>query len=150
MRNRKAAFRGFTLVEILIVVSIVAMIVAFAIPNLMRARHNANETAAASAMRTLSTALEAYRGAQTIQQYPVTLGQLSQANPPYVPASVTRSIGRSGYGYNYTRTSLATYTLEASPLIAGTTGTRQFYIDETGVLKVSTSGPAGPLSSELE
>ena len=49
MRNQRALFEGFTLAEILIVVSIVAMIAAFAIPNLLRARHNANETAAASA-----------------------------------------------------------------------------------------------------
>lgn len=150
MRNRKAAFQGFTLVEILIVVSIVAMIAAFAIPNLMRARHNANETAAASALRTLSTALEGYRGAQTVQQYPVALDQLSQANPPYVADSVTRSMGRSGYRFAYTRTSLATYTLEAIPLIPRTTGTRHFYVDETGVLRVSASGPAGPGSPELE
>ncbi len=150
MRNRKALFGGFTLVEILIVVSIVAMIAAFAIPNLLRARHNANETAAASALRTLSTCLEAYRGAQTVQQYPVTLDQLSQANPPYVPDSVTRSMGRSGYRYSYVRTSLATYTLEAIPLISGTTGTRHFYVDEAGVLRASASGPAGPGSPELE
>src|SRR3989338_6697205 len=78
--------KGFTLVEIMIVVAIIALIAAIAIPNLLRARHNANQTVAVGNMKTLSTALESFRAAQTPKSYPDAaggLGALSLAAPPY-------------------------------------------------------------------
>ena len=63
--------KGFTLVEIMIVVAIIALLAAIAIPNLLRARHNANESAAIGSMRTFSSALESFRAAQT--SYPSAL-----------------------------------------------------------------------------
>ncbi|MFH1478874.1 MAG: type II secretion system protein, partial [Candidatus Omnitrophota bacterium] len=77
---------GFTLVEIMIVVAIISLLAAIAIPNLLRARHNANETAAIGAIRTISTACESFRSAQTPTTYPATLGALSGALPPYIDA----------------------------------------------------------------
>ena len=142
--------RGFTLVELMIVVSVMAVVLAIAIPNLMRVKHNANETGAIEAVRTLSTSLESFRAAQSPQQYPLTLQQMAQSNPPYIPASLTGVRERQGYSYDYTRTSLATYTLQANPSRPGTTGSRFFYVDQTGVIRSSTRGPAGPASSELQ
>lgn len=142
--------RGLTLVEVLIVVSVIAMLVAIAVPNLMRAKHNANETAALSGLRTLSTALEAFRGAQSPQNYPTDLSQLSRSNPSYVPSSLTRRASRQGYLYLYVRTSPDAYDLQAVPEVVGTTGTRRFYVDETGVIRASATGPAGPTSPEVE
>ncbi|MDP2980719.1 MAG: type II secretion system protein, partial [Candidatus Omnitrophota bacterium] len=56
---------GFTLVEIMIFVAIISLLAAIAIPNLLRARHNANEAAGIAALRTISTACESFRSAQT-------------------------------------------------------------------------------------
>lgn len=142
--------KGFTLVEIMIVVAIIALLAAIAIPNLLRARHNANESAAIGAMRTLSTAMESFRAAQTPPQYPMTLGLLSTAVPPYVPATLTSAAGRQGYRYTYVRLTVNTYQLSGQPLQPGTTGTRTFFVDQTGVIRASAAGVAGPGSPEVE
>ena len=144
--NRK----GFTLVEIMIVVAIIALLAAIAIPNLLRARHNANETASIGAMRTLSTACESFRAAQTPPAYPINLGALSNAVPAYVSASLTAPAGRQGYTYAYVRTSANTFTLQGNPLQRGTTGTRAFFVDQTGVIRAAAAGQAGPASPEVE
>ena len=144
--NRK----GFTLVEIMIVVAIIALLAAIAIPNLLRARHNANEAGAIGAMRTFSTALESFRAAQTPPAYPLNVALLSAAVPPYVPPSLTGAAGRQGYTYTYARTSVNTFTLSGSPQVAGTTGTRSFFVDQTGVLRASAVGVATAASPELQ
>lgn len=69
----RPARKGFTLVEIMIVVSIIVLSAAIAIPNLMRARLNANGAAASTALKTLSTAAETYFMAQTPVAYPSSL-----------------------------------------------------------------------------
>lgn len=142
--------KGFTLVEIMIVVAIIALLAAIAIPNLLRARHNANETAAIGAVRTLSTALESFRAAQTPPQYPAVLTNLSTAVPTYVPASLTSAAGRQGYLFTYRRNNANDYDLWGDPLQRGTTGTRGFFVDETGVIRASATGQAGPGSPEIQ
>ncbi len=149
-RLSRRSNRGFTLVEIMIVVAIIALLAAIAIPNLLRARHNANEAAAIGAMRTLSTACESFRAAQTPPSYPVNLAALSAAVPPYVPATLTSAVGRQGYRYQYFLTSANTYVLQGIPLQRQTTGTRTFYVDQTGVIRASATGLAGPTSPEIE
>lgn len=140
--NRKA--RGFTLVEIMIVVAIIALIAAIAIPNLLRARHNANETAAIGAMRTLSTACESFRAAQTPPAYPALLDDLSTADPQYVPAEITDGTNQ-GYDFAYAQVSDDQFTLVATPTTANVTGTRHFFVDETGVLREGDDNTGTPL-----
>lgn len=146
--------KGFTLVEIMIVVAIIALLAAIAIPNLLRARHNANETAGIGAVRTLSTALESFRAAQTPPAYPLAMVNLSTAVPAYVAASLTAATtpgtARQGYFYAYVRTSTNTFTLQATPQTVGTTGTRRFFVNETGVIRANAAGPAGPGSPEIQ
>lgn len=127
--------RGFTLVEIMIVVAIIALIAAIAIPNLLRARHNANETAAIGTTRTFSTALESFRAAQTPPSYPALLTELSDADPQYVPAELTDGANQ-GYDFTYVQVSDDQFTVTADPTTAGVTGTRVFFVDETGVLRL--------------
>ncbi len=141
--NRKNA-RGFTLVEIMIVVAIIALIAAIAIPNLLRARHNANETAAIGNERTLVSALESFRAAQTPPSYPANLPVLSAANPQYVSAALTAG-ARQGYTFTYVQVSANQYTLTAAPVVANVTGTRNFFVDETGVIRVGTTNAGPPI-----
>ncbi len=150
----KKSNKGFTLVEIMIVVAIIALIAAIAIPNLLRARHNANETAGIGAMRTLSTAMESFRAAQTPPTYPVTLATLSAAVPPYVGSTLagatTAGTARQGYFFTYTRTSANAYTLQGTPATVGTTGTRRFFVDQSGVIRANAAGAATAVSPEIQ
>ncbi len=150
MRLHRRSPSGFTLVEVMIVVAIIAMLAAIAIPNLLRARHNANEVAAIKGLRTLSTALESYRAAQTPPDYPLGLEYLSNAVPPYVPASMTWGGARQGYRYLYLRESNNRYTIRANPETWRTTGSRGFHVDETGVIRASTRGEGTRWSPEVE
>ncbi|MFC1709896.1 type II secretion system protein [Candidatus Omnitrophota bacterium] len=135
---RRLGRKGFTLVEIMIVVAIIILLAAIAIPNLLRARHNANEAAAIGSLRTLSTALESFRAAQTTPGYPTALTVLSGATPPYIDtvlasASATQQ-GKQGYYYTFSRTNANQYTCSARPVTSAVTGTRSFYLDEDGVI----------------
>lgn len=141
--NRHQA-RGFTLVEIMIVVAIIALIAAIAVPNLLRARHNANETAAIGNTRTLLAALESFRAAQSPPSYPANLGVLSTATPQYVSTALTTN-PRQGYNFTYVQVSASQYTLTAAPVTAGVTGTRNFFVDESGVIRVGTNNTGTPI-----
>lgn len=141
--------RGFTLVEIMIVVAIIALLAAIAIPNLLRARHNANEGAAIGNVHTLVSGLESFRAVQAPVTYPAALTELSSASPPYCDA-VLASGAKQGYSFTYARTSASQYTLNADPTTSGVTGTRGFFADESGVIRVSATGAASVASLPLE
>ena len=134
--------KGFTLVEIMIVVAIIALLAAIAIPNLLRARHNANEAAAISSTKTLATAMESFRAAQTPPTYPSTFAALSGATPPYVDVTLTNAISsaaaRQGYFYAYT-SGVNTYSVTATPATSAVTGTRVFFVNESGVIRLDNS-----------
>ena len=137
---------GFTLVEIMIVVAIISLLAAIAIPNLLRARHNANEAAAIAASRTISTACESYRSAQTPTTYPANLAALSGATPAYIDAGLAGAIAsasaRQGYYYTYALVNANQFTCTATPAVSGTTGSRIFFVDESGVIRLTNvSGP---------
>lgn len=135
IKMKRLTKRGFTLVEIMIVVAIIILLAAIAIPNLLRARLNANEAAAIAALRTIGTASESYRAAQTSPTYPSALTVLSGATPSYID-SVLGSGNKQGFTYAFTGATYQ-YNCTATPINPGVTGSRTFAIDETGVV---TSG----------
>ncbi len=132
---------GFTLVEIMIVVAIISLLAAIAIPNLLRARHNANEAASIAALRTISTACESFRSAQTPTTYPANLGALGSATPAYIDnalaGATTAGTAKQGYFYTYAFVNVNQFTCLATPAVGGTTGTRIFFVDESGVIRLN-------------
>ena len=129
--------KGFTLVEIMIVVAIIALLAAIAIPNLLRARHNANETAAIASLRTISTACESFRAAQSPTAYPTALTALSGATPPYIDSTLGGGT-KQGYAFTYTG-GTNTFGCTANPTATGVTGTRVFFVNEQGVIRLTDS-----------
>lgn len=123
--------KGFTLVEIMIVVAIIALLAAIAIPNLLRARVNANEANAQATLRTLSTAIESFAGANS-GIYPDAIADLTGANPPYLNAS---PIGTS-QGYTFACGTLVTtgYSCTAAAASCNNTGNHDYTMTTGGVL----------------
>ena len=130
MKNQKNN-QGFTLVEIMIVVAIIALLAAIAIPNLLRAKISANDALAKSTLRSLSTAAETFATANT-GNYPGDIDSLTGATPPYINKAYCASTV-SGFAYTC-GFAAGSYTFTATPVTAGTSGTTTFTISTGGVL----------------
>lgn len=123
--------KGFTLVEIMIVVAIIALLAAIAIPNLLRARITANNTAAQTTLRALSTAAETFASANA-GTYPAAEASLTGATPPFLNRGYC---GGANSGFTFTCTFATTgYTYVATPVAVGSSGTTTYTMTTGGVL----------------
>jgi len=152
---------GFSLIELLIVVAIILIIAAIAIPNFMRARIASNEASAVASCRTINGAEITYNSYYQ-QGFSSTLAALGppasgQADPDHgdLVDDVLASGTKSGYTFAYTPTNLTggrydAYELNANPSVPERSGSRYFFTDPTGVIRVGFGGPAGASDSPID
>src|SRR6202166_2737605 len=143
MRRQK----GFSLIELLIVVAIILIIAAIAIPNLLRAKIAANQSSAVGSLRTLNTACIAF--STSYGQYPAALSNLGPIGSGGTASSTSADLidsvlsggTKSGYVFTFTAgASNQSYSITAKPITAATTGQNMYYTDQSGVIRVDTSG----------
>ncbi len=140
---------GFTLVEIMIVVAIIAMLSAILIPNLLHARLNSNESIAQGTLKTIAQACESFRAVQVFPQYPANLAAITGSIPPYISDVVdtaTTGVPKNGYNFTFTLIGFQQYVCCAAPQIYRQTGTRTFAINESGILRAIDNNSAAVIS----
>jgi type IV pilus assembly protein PilA len=137
--------KGFSLIELLIVVAIILIIAAIAIPNLMRSRMAANEASAAGSLRTITTAQVAYSTTYGTGYAP--LPNLGGATPCAAAAATACLIDpflTAGAKSGYTIGTTVTYEASAQPIAPGQSGQRTFCTDQSGVIRGNPAGGAPP------
>ena len=161
MIKRHKNQKGFSLIELLIVVTIILIIAAIAIPNLMKSKIQANEAAAVETLRTLETSTIMY--STTYGGYPHSLSDMGPAsgspNTSSAAADLIDSVLATGIksGYKFTHAvgstdtagNVLTYSVTATPVTVGTTGQRSFFTDPSGTIRATASGTADASSTPI-
>ena len=168
MRNRQ---KGFSLIELLIVVAIILIIAAIAIPNLIRSKMAANEASAVATLRSINTAQVVYSSTYNVATtFAATLTALADngvpancvqgAAPPTsaaaclldaaVAGATTLATQKSGYVLTYTApTATSGYTVVNDPGTPGSSGVRHFYTDPSLVIRQNSTTTATGTDSPI-
>ena len=148
MREKSSA-KGFSLIELLVVVGVILILASIAVPNFLKARRSANEAAAVASLKAIGSGQLAYRSSQGDF---VTLDILKQEQ-------IIDDVLGSGYksGYNFSSNAGTTPSLEftatAEPAVSTgitATGTRFFFVNQDQVIRCSAGSSADANSSPLQ
>jgi len=155
MMNLQRRRRGFSLIELLIVIAIILIIITIALPRLSRARMYSQETAAIAAIRTIHTAQVQYYSqfgkyaASLTELGPPTSGAAGPAAADMIGNDLAGGI-KSGYKFTVTGNP-GGYVINANPEAFGSSGSRTFYSDQTMVIRQNYGQePATPNSPEMK
>jgi len=153
--------KGFSLIELLIVVAIILIIAAIAIPNLLRSRMAANEASAVGSLRTINTSEVTYSTTYPNIGFAANLTALGGAAPCTTATAAAAcliddvlSVTQVKSGYKFTALGAngggpinVTYTATAVPSVLGQSGQRAFFTDQSGVIRYDATGAAANASS---
>ena len=155
MRIRMRKQKGFSLIELLIVVAIILIIAAIAIPNLIKSRMSANEASAVSSLHAINTAQTSYVIAYPYNGYADSLLKLAQPPPggqvssasagllDWVLGCPSQPCRKSGYDFsiiNTVGTPVNAYDLTAIPAVFGQTGVRGFCSSSSLFVRADPNG----------
>ena len=128
--------KGFSLIELLIVVAVTGIISAIAVPNLMQSRLAANEASAMASIRNLVTAEITYASTSGTGAF----GSMDNLVDSSLVDAVVGNGVKNGYSFTITPNGSTGFTVVAIPVTKGTTGNRGFFSDQTGVIRYSKDG----------
>ena len=159
--RQSSSSRGFSLIELLIVVAVILIIAAIAIPNFIHSREAANEASAAQNLRNVTTAEYLYStmyGINFTSDLATLSGNTGSPDPTHAELidEVLASGVKSGYSIGYTpgakngQGQVVTYAVNASPLVPGSSGQRYFYTDQSCVIRWNATGAAGPSDAPVQ
>jgi type IV pilus assembly protein PilA len=153
MRNHK----GFSLIELLLVVTVILIVAAIAIPNFLRSRMRANEASAVASLRVINTAALTFNITYPSQGYPAALTTLGGANPCTASSTSACLIDdllaqgfKSGYNFVWTgdgATPSIAFTVTGTPQAVGVSGQRMFCSDQGGVIHYDPTGAGCTMAS---
>lgn len=150
MKNRKRNQKGFSLIELLVVVAIILIVAAIAIPNLLQARVAANEASAVASLRTINTAMVTYNSIYPTVGFAPTLAALGGTNcdtPDETGACLIDTLlaGGTKSGFTFNSTGIGSAPVSqyfATGLPISGSGNRSFCTTEDGTIHYDPTGAA--------